>query len=123
MSAITVVFYKEESECPVLEWIKTLPGRAQAKGFLRAVRLGELGYDLKRPEADYLRNGIYELRWHMGRVNYRILYFFHGKQAVVLAHGLTKEDIVPARDIDLALRRKAAYLNAPEQHSHYEVGI
>jgi len=28
-------------------------------------------------------------------MNYRILYFFHGRMAAVLAHGLVKERAVP----------------------------
>jgi Phage derived protein Gp49-like (DUF891) len=39
-------------------------------------------------------------------VNYRILYFFSGKAAVVLSHGITKEREVPTREIDRAIQRK-----------------
>jgi hypothetical protein len=39
--------------------------------------LRELGYDLRRPEADLLRDGAYELRVRLNRVQYRILYSFH----------------------------------------------
>jgi hypothetical protein len=35
---------------------------------------------LRRPHADYLEDGIYELRWRNGTVQYRILYFFHGRE-------------------------------------------
>jgi phage-related protein len=69
-------------------------------------RLAFLGYELRRPQADYLRDGIYELRAKKGRVNYRVLYFFHGRNAALLAHALTKEDVVPDADIDRALVRK-----------------
>lgn len=69
------------------------------------------------PEADYLRDKIYELRTKHGRVNLRMLYFFHGKQAVVVSHGLTKEDEVPPREIDLAVERKARFEKAPEKHT------
>jgi hypothetical protein len=31
--------------------------------------------------ADYLRDGIYELRPTFGGIHYRILYFFHGHEA------------------------------------------
>jgi phage-related protein len=59
------------------------------------------------PIADLLRDGIYELRVRAGRVNYRILYFFHGRNIAVVSHGITKEDRVPAKEIDLAIRRRA----------------
>ena len=38
-----------------------------------------------------LRDGIYELRIGLQGLNYRILYFFHGKEAAVVSHGLIKE--------------------------------
>ncbi len=72
-----------------------------------AERLRELGHELRRPEADYLREGIYELRAKYQRVNYRILYFFAGRQAVVVTHGILKQvAAVPAKEIDLAIRRR-----------------
>lgn len=120
VGAINVVFYADADGTPALEWLSKLPDRAYAKGLVRIERLSELGHELRRPEADTLRNGIYELRWMLGHVNYRLLYFFHGRQAVVLAQGLTKEDQVPSRDIDLAIARKGTYLKDPVKHSHYE---
>ena len=83
-------------------------------------RLAELGHELRRPEADLLRDGIYELRARDGRVNYRVLYFFHGRNVAILAHALTKEDQVPKTDIDRAVRRKAAFESDPGAHSHEE---
>ena len=78
MGAITVVYFRDEEGCPAREWLARLPQRAHAKGIVRIERLAELSHELRRPEADYLRDGIYELRWKLGRVNYRMLYFFHG---------------------------------------------
>src|ERR1043165_1903676 len=48
----------------------------------------------------------YELRAKEGHVQYRILYFFHGRNGAILAHSLTKEDVIPRSDIERALRRK-----------------
>ena len=56
--------------------------------------------------ADFLRDGIYELRVKHGRVNYRILYFFSGRNVVVVSHGLTKEKAVPVREIEKAIERR-----------------
>lgn len=70
----------------------------------------ECGHELRRPEADYLRSGIYELRTKLGHVNYRVLYFFDGTTAAVVTHGIVKEDVVPAKEIELALRRMNQYL-------------
>ena len=78
------------------------------------------GHELRRPEADLLRDGIYELRVRLGTANYRMLYFFHGRIAAVLAHGLIKETEVPRRDIELAIRRKVNFASNPEQHTYKE---
>jgi phage-related protein len=76
---------------PVLDWLDRLPAKVQDKCRVRIERLRDLGHELRRPEADYLRDGIYELRVGFRGMNYRMLYFFHGKVAAVLAHGLVKE--------------------------------
>jgi phage-related protein len=80
-------------------------------------QLAEQGHALRRPAAEYLRDDIYELRIRYGSVNYRILYFFHGRTIAVLAHGLTKEKDVPDRDIDLAVARKDAFMKSPSLHT------
>jgi hypothetical protein len=67
-------------------------------------RLREMGHELRRPEADFLRDGIYELRVSLGGVHHRILYFFHGAIAAVVSHGLVKERVVPPKEIDHAGR-------------------
>lgn len=82
-------------------------------------RLEEHGHELRRPAADYLRDGIYELRVRHRSVNYRMLYFFHNQMAVV-SHGLTKETVVPDRDIDLALSRSTQFKHDPGRHTYKE---
>lgn len=120
MPTTRVVFYKERESCPVLEWLDDLPKKVQAKAQVRIERLSELGHELRRPEADYLRDDIYELRWRFQSMNYRVLYFFDGKEVVVLAHGLTKEDQVPDQDLHLASMRKAAFEADPISHTYTE---
>lgn len=121
MPETVVQFYAERrGDVPVLDWLRKLrrrEPRAFAKCVARIQRLAELGYELRRPEADFLREGIYELRIRHGNVNYRILYFFHGRNVALLAHGLAKEEKVPAVDIDRALRRKQRYESDPEAHA------
>ncbi len=94
----------------MVDWLKDLR-HANVKAFLKCQaaisRLALLGHELRRPEADLLRDGIYELRARLGSVNYRLLYFFHGQTVSVIAHGLTKEAAVPAADVKRARARKA----------------
>ncbi len=121
MSRTRVVFYKDrEGNVPVLEWMDALPAKVQDKCVVKIERLRELGHELRRPEADLLRNGIYELRVGREGMNYRILYFFHGRVAAVLAHGIVKEREVPAKDIGRALERKRLFEQDPERHTYRE---
>ena len=120
-----VVFYQEEDgEVPVLEWLTRLL-KEDRKGYANCVarikQLAALGYELRRPGADYLRDGIYELRAKHIRVQYRILYFFHGQNVAILAQAITKEQgAVPAIDIVRAIVRKRLFEENPETHTYYE---
>jgi phage-related protein len=80
--------------------------------------LVQFGHELGRPAADYLRDGIYELRATQGHVQYRLLYFFHGRQLAILAHALTKEEEVPKADIERAIKRKKLFKTNPEAHTY-----
>lgn len=122
MPRTLVVFYKDrEGNVPVLDWLDALPAKIQDKCVVKIERLRALGHELRRPEADLLRNGVYELRVGREGMNYRILYFFHGRVAAVLAHGLTKEQEVPVKDIELVLERKRLFEQDPEGHTYREV--
>ena len=124
MPRISVVFYREpEGEVPVLEWLAKLRKtneRAYAGCVAAVQRLAESGHELRRPLADLLRDGIYELRIRKGRVHYQILYFFHGRELAILGHAITKEDIVPNIEIERCLRLKRAFESDPEGHSYSE---
>jgi hypothetical protein len=65
-----VVFYMEDDgTVPLLEWFDRLPENAQDKCRLRIERLKQMGHELRRPEADYLRDSIYELRIALRGIN------------------------------------------------------
>jgi phage-related protein len=115
-----VLFQEADGSVPFLLWFEGLPEKVQDKCRVKLERLQELGHELRRPEADYLRDGIYELRTRLGRVNYRMLYFFHGDTAVVLSHGLVKEKAVPAAEIDRAVGRKERFHRNPRKHTYRE---
>ena len=122
MPKTNVVFFcEEDGTVPLLAWFERLPRQAQDKCRVRIERLAELGHQLRRPEADYLRDGIYELRAKHSGVNYRILYFFHGRVATVLSHGFSKQEAkVPEREITLAADRRRRFEAAPKRHTHRE---
>lgn len=65
------------------------------------------------------RDGIYELRLKSDFVQYRILYFFHRQDAVVVSHGIKKQQqAVPPLEIERAIRRKVAFEANPAAHAH-----
>ena len=124
MPKTEVIFYRNErGQAPVVEWLRELrrkDKKAYAKCNARIQVLAQLGHELRRPMADYLRDGIHELRIRQGHVNFRILYFFHGQAVAILAHGLTKEDEVPNADIERAIQRKEAFAKDPAKHTYPE---
>lgn len=113
-----VLFAETDGPAPLLTWLDGLPEKVQMKCIVRIERLKAMGHELRRPEADLLRDGIHELRVKHGRVNYRMLYFFSGVQQVVVSHGITKEGVVPDIEIERALRRKSQFESNPLQHTY-----
>src|SRR5947207_14630425 len=96
MPQTEVVFYREDdNHVPVLDWLKALR-RSDHRAYENCVaaieRLAAFGHELRRPLADFLRDGIYELRVRKGRVNYRLLCFFHGWNLAILGRALSKKD-------------------------------
>jgi hypothetical protein len=56
-----VLFAEDDGTSPLLEWLDGLTTKAQQKCIVRIERLAEMGHELCRPEADYLRDDIHEL--------------------------------------------------------------
>lgn len=117
---VLVVLYRESpDDVPFLAWWAELPDAAKALCRSRLFLLEQNGHQLRRPIADYLRDGIHELRAKRGKVQYRLLYFFHGHAVVVISHGIAKKGAaVPPIEIDRALKRKRAFEADPEGHTH-----
>ncbi len=72
---------------------------------------------LHSPYADTLRNGIHELRVRFQSVNFRMLYFFHGRTTVVPTHGLIKENEIPDTEIEKSVDLKRRFEADPESHT------
>jgi phage-related protein len=118
--AEVLYFQDPDGYSPVLEWLRDLQARDR-RGFTKCTAaiqmLTQFGHELRRPFAAFLRDGIYELRARSGNVNYRLLYFFHGRGTAVIVHALTKEAVVEEIDIQRALRRRQAFEASPERHT------
>lgn len=121
MPTTVVLLYREEDgSIPVLEWLKQLQRRnrrAFEKCLFLLDVLEQFGRELRRPRADFLRDGVYELRTQVAGVKHRLLYGFVGKDVALVAHGLTKRATIPDRDIDLAVARLEKFKRAPQKHT------
>jgi phage-related protein len=105
-STVLYVFKEPHKKCKLLEWLTELESmspKAYYDCFALMLRLAEQGFNLRRPATDILRDHIWELRAKEGRVHYRILYFFCGKNEVCLSHGFAKEGEVPDIEIERAI--------------------
>lgn len=119
MPEIRVIFYQEkDGTVPLLMWLDGLSEKVQLKCLGRIERLKQEGHALRRPEADFLRDKIYELRIGFQGINYRMLYFFHGNVAAVVSHGIVKEDKVPPKEIEKAIERMEKFQRSPETHTY-----
>lgn len=113
----TLLYREEDGTVPLLAWLAELQAKPRLKCYAYIDLLESRGHELRRPVADYLRDGIYELRPSYRGQQYRILYFFTGRQAVVLSHGLVKQKLVPPAEIARAVERKAKFLGNPDRHA------
>ncbi|MBF0523443.1 MAG: type II toxin-antitoxin system RelE/ParE family toxin [Candidatus Omnitrophica bacterium] len=96
-------FVDERGNCPVEQALKELSEKEDMKVRAYLKILKECGHTLHRPIADYLGNGIYELRPQ----NHRVFYFFFLKDSVVLLHVIRKKtDRIPSGDLALCIKRK-----------------
>jgi phage-related protein len=96
-------FINDRGDSPVKEFIDDLPLEEQTKVFAYIEELRKQGHNLRRPLADYVRDGIYELR---PKAN-RLFYFFFLKERIVIVHAIKKKTYqIPAKDIELCIKRK-----------------
>lgn len=86
------VFYYETKEglCPIREFIDSRKKRDQAKILSWTSLLEDQGANLPRPYADFLIDGIHELRVQLSGDQIRILYFFCFKEFIILTHAFAK---------------------------------
>ena len=117
------LFREDDGSTPFVDWLAAIEKRnrktyEKCRSYLQ--RLADFGHELRRPTADFLRNGVYELRINHLGVNYRILYGFVGQDIVLVSHGISKEKKVPAKEIDLAVERLAKYRSNPTKHTSTE---
>jgi phage-related protein len=120
MPEVEVLIYRDDKDgAPLIDWLESLPTEARNRCVARLTLLHQRGRELRRPHAENLGKGLYELRLKVYRVNYRMLYFFHGREAVVVSHGFAKEGKIPDAEIELALERMARFAQDPRGHTFH----
>ena len=96
-------FVDKDGAKPVKEFINSLSDKEQAKVYAYIIELKKQGNNLRRPMADYLKDGIYELR----PKDNRIFYFFYLRDRAVLIHAIKKHvNKIIESDLRLCLKRK-----------------
>ena len=119
MPQTKLIFFQEaDGSVPVIDWLDNIPPKALVKCRVKLARLAEMGHELRRPEADLLRDKIYELRASLQGIHYRVLYFYHGTTAAIIAHGIVKESAVPPKELAKAIERKTQFESNPAKHTY-----
>jgi len=87
-----IKFYKnDEGECPIQDFIETLSEKDKDKLYALLRELKNVGIGMRRPKADYLRDGIHELRIKFSQGSARPLYFFCFETNIVITHAFYKK--------------------------------
>ena len=97
-------FLDERGNSPIEEFMYSLPIKEKEKILAYISELLKEGHNLRRPMADYLGHGIYELR----PKNNRIFYFFFLRDSAVLLHAIKKKTYeIPESDLNICIKRKS----------------
>jgi len=67
--------------------LKELNRKHYVACLVRIQQLEQSGYELRRPAADFLRDGFTNCGQNAAGFHYRILYFFQGKNVACMTHG------------------------------------
>lgn len=104
-----IIYYETESgNCPVYEFINSLPVKMQAKTAKELELLEELGTAIKMPYSRPIQDGIHELRIQLGSDISRIFYFFFIGQKIILTNGFIKKTrTTPRLELEKAFKYKA----------------
>ena len=101
-----VLYTTERGDSPIDEFLDGLGKKSRAKVAAHLSLLEEEGPNLKRPYADVVRGKIRELRIQFSSNQYRILYFFHMRNQIVMVHAFSKKSLqLKEKDLELAEKR------------------
>jgi phage-related protein len=103
------IYYYTTSDgtCELSKYLESLSSGNRQKVMAWITMLGEKGPTLPRPFADFLEDGIHELRVKLSGEQTRILYFFVFQECIILTHSFTKiTSAVPKSEIARAKKSR-----------------
>ncbi len=108
-----VVYYSDNGENPILNFLLTLSDKEQAKILREIDLLEKFGFSLGMPHVKKMAgtDDLWELRIKHSSNNFRIFYFHFINNKFVLLHAIRKTtQKTPKKDITLALKRQINYI-------------
>lgn len=83
-------FEEDDGRLPVQVWLDSLPAEVRGKVIARIDLLKKGGPTLDFPYTSQIEGKLREARLRMGKMRYRVLYFFDENRTAMLLHGFTK---------------------------------
>jgi len=114
-----VIYYTYNNKIPVLNFLKQLNPKEQAKVLREVDLLTEFGFALGMPHIKKITgtDNLWELRIKQSSNNFRIFYFYFKNNKFILLHAIRKKTHkTPAKDISVALKRQAKYIKGCENN-------
>jgi phage-related protein len=104
-------FYEEKGRYPVSDFLESLPMKAKAKAAQFISLLEEKGTGMPYKYCKKLTHSeLWELKVNYRTNTYRIFFFYHGRD-IILLHGISKKtDETPKGDLELSEKRMREWL-------------
>ena len=108
------LYEKENGDVPVLEAIKSMDPKMQAKIYREIDMLEEFGRELREPYTSKIEgkkfSDLWELRIKQAKNIFRVFYFTYVGDTCVLLHGFQKKSQkTPKKELELAKNRMEDY--------------
>lgn len=85
-----VDFFSDNGSFPVRIWLDSVPEEVRGKVLARINMLKTGGPTLDFPYTSQIEGKLRECRLRVGKIRYRVLYFFDESRTAILLHGFTK---------------------------------
>jgi len=106
-----IVFYQEGERSPVEEFLRKLDKKTRVRFRWSIEQLRIRNVAARQPLVRHLEGKIWELREESRTNIYRLLYFITSGRRIVILHAFQKKsERTPRREIEIAQRRMALYV-------------